>query len=63
MLRVKPTATGDVLRPGTIYVVVPAQYLLVRPNGTLLLSDTAKMNIVRPATDKLLLSYVNSYYL
>ncbi|MBV9385624.1 MAG: chemotaxis protein CheB [Chroococcidiopsidaceae cyanobacterium CP_BM_ER_R8_30] len=60
-LRVKPAATGDVLRPGTVYVAVPAQHLLVQPNGTLLLSDTPKMNFVRPAADKLFMSMATTY--
>ncbi len=60
-LQVKPAATGDVLRPGTVYVAVPAHHLLVQPNGTLLLSDTPKMNFVRPAADKLLMSMASTY--
>jgi two-component system, chemotaxis family, protein-glutamate methylesterase/glutaminase len=60
-LRVKPAATGDVLRPGTVYVAVPAQHLLVAPNGTLLLSDAPKMNFVRPAADKLFMSVASTY--
>jgi len=60
-LRVKPAATGDVLRPGTVYVAVPARHLLVEPNGTLLLSDTPKMNFVRPAADKLFMSVAATY--
>lgn len=60
-MRVKPAATGDVLRPGTVYVAVPAQHLLVAPNGTLLLSDAPKMNFVRPAADKLFMSLASTY--
>ncbi|KAB8319005.1 chemotaxis protein CheB [Tolypothrix campylonemoides VB511288] len=60
-LQVKRAATGDVLRPGTVYVAVPAQHLLVQPNGTLLLSDTPKMNFVRPAADKLFMSVATTY--
>jgi two-component system, chemotaxis family, protein-glutamate methylesterase/glutaminase len=60
-LRVKPAATGDVLRPGTVYVAVPAQHLLVGPNGMLLLSDTPKMHFVRPAADKLFMSVATTY--
>jgi two-component system, chemotaxis family, protein-glutamate methylesterase/glutaminase len=61
MLTVKPAATGDVLRPGTVYVAVPARHLLVQPNGTLLLSDAPKMNFVRPAADKLFMSMATTY--
>ncbi|MEP0892052.1 chemotaxis protein CheB [Leptolyngbya sp. PL-A3] len=60
-LRVKSAATGDVLRPGTVYVAVPDHHLIVQPNGTLLLSDAPKMNFVRPAADKLLMSVANTY--
>lgn len=60
-LGVKPATTGEVLRPGTVYVAVPNRHLLVQPNGTLLLSDAAKMNFVRPAADKLLMSMATTY--
>lgn len=60
-LQVKPAVTGDVLHPGTVYVAVPARHLIVQPNGTLLLSDTSKMNFVRPAADKLFMSMATTY--
>lgn len=60
-LRVKPAAPGDILRPGTVYVAVPAHHLIVQPNGTLLLSDAPKMNFTRPAADKLLMSVAATY--
>ncbi|WP_045052767.1 chemotaxis protein CheB [Aliterella atlantica] len=60
-LQVKPAATGDVLRPGIVYVAVPAHHLVVQPNGTLLLSNTPKMNFVRPAADKLFISIASIY--
>lgn len=60
-LQVKPAEAGDVLRPGTVYVAVPDQHLLVAPNGTLLLSDARKMNFVRPAADKLFMSLAATY--
>ncbi len=60
-LRVKPAATGDVLRPGSVYVGIPDRHLLVQPNGTLLLSDAPKMNFARPAADKLFMSVANTY--
>ncbi|HAX78368.1 MAG TPA: chemotaxis protein CheB, partial [Cyanobacteria bacterium UBA11372] len=60
-LRVKQAATGDFLRPGTVYVAAADQHLLVQPNGTLLLSDTAKMNFARPAADKLFMSVASTY--
>lgn len=60
-LRVKPAVTGDLLRPGTVYVAAPARHLLVGSNGTLLLSDAPKMNFVRPAADKLFMSMAATY--
>ncbi|MBW4470613.1 MAG: chemotaxis protein CheB [Stenomitos rutilans HA7619-LM2] len=60
-LQVKPAATGEVLRPGTVYVAVPAHHLMMQPNGTLMLLDTPKMNFVRPAADKLLMSMATVY--
>lgn len=60
-LQVKPAATGDVLRPGVVYVAVPGKHLLVQSNGTLLLSEAPKMNFVRPAADKLLMSVSSTY--
>lgn len=61
VLQVKPAVTGDVLRPGTVYVAVPAYHLLIQPNGTLLLADTPKMNFVRPAADKLFMTMATNY--
>jgi two-component system chemotaxis response regulator CheB len=60
-LQVKPATAGDGLRPGTVYVAVPAQHLLIQPNGMLLLSDAPKMNFVRPAADKLFMSMAATY--
>jgi two-component system, chemotaxis family, protein-glutamate methylesterase/glutaminase len=61
VLPVKPAETGDVLRPGTVYVAVPDQHLMVQSNGTLLLSNAPKMNFARPAADKLLMSMASTY--
>lgn len=61
VLRVKPAVTGDILRPGTVYVAVPNHHLMVQSNGTLLLSDDPKMNFVRPAADKLFMSMATTY--
>ena len=60
-LHVKPAAIGDVLRPRIVYIAVPAYHLVVQPNGTLQFSDTPKMNFVRPAADKLLISMATTY--
>lgn len=60
-LRVKQAEQGDLLRSGTIYTPVPNKHLLVNPNGTLSLSDTPKMNFVRPAGDKMFASAAESF--
>lgn len=60
-LQVKPAVDGDILRPSTVYVAVPDRHLLVQPDGTLLLCDAPKMNFVRPAADKLLMSMAKTY--
>lgn len=60
-LQVKSAVSGDILRPGTVYVAVPGHHLIVQPNGTLQLSDAPKMNFVRPAADKLLMSMATTY--
>jgi two-component system chemotaxis response regulator CheB len=60
-LRVKQAQTGEVLRPETVYIAVPGKHLLVNPDGMLALSDTPKVNFVRPAADKLFRSLATSY--
>jgi len=60
-LRVKQAESGELLRPGTVYVPVPNKHLLVNPNGTLSLSSAAKANFVRPSADILFRSLATSY--
>lgn len=60
-LQVKSGATGDILRPGTVYVAIPDRHLLVHPTGTLLLAETPKVNFARPAADKLFMSMAVTY--
>lgn len=60
-LQVKSAVNGDILRPATVYVAVPDYHLIVQPNGTLQLSDAPRMNFVRPAADKLLMSMAATY--
>jgi two-component system, chemotaxis family, protein-glutamate methylesterase/glutaminase len=48
------------LRPRTIYTSVPNRHVLINPNGTLLLSDSPKLNYVRPAADMLFRSLATS---
>jgi two-component system chemotaxis response regulator CheB len=60
-LGVKQAEEGDVLRPGTVYIAVPRKHLLVNPNGILSLSDTPKVNFVRPAADKMFASVAANF--
>lgn len=60
-LRVKHAEAGELLRPRTVYIAVPGKHLLINLDGTLCLSDAAKVNFVRPAADKLFISLAASY--
>ncbi len=60
-LRVKHAEQGELLRPGTVYIAVPNKHLLINPNGTLSLSNSAKVNFVRPAADVLFQSAATSF--
>ena len=60
-LRVKQAEDGELLRIGTVYTAVPNKHLLVNQNGTLSLSDTPKVNFVRPAADKMFASVAANF--
>ncbi|PSF37432.1 chemotaxis protein CheB [Aphanothece hegewaldii CCALA 016] len=60
-LQVKPAEDGELLRRGTVYTPVPNKHVLIKPDGTLSLSDSAKVSFSRPAADKLFWSLANSY--
>lgn len=60
-LRVKHAEAGESLCPGTAYIAVPDKHLLVNPDGRLSLCNSAEMNFVRPAADKLFASVASSY--
>ncbi|PSB41340.1 chemotaxis protein CheB [Cyanosarcina cf. burmensis CCALA 770] len=60
-LRVKNAETGELLRPGTVYVAVPDKHLVVNPSGKLSLSDAARVNFVRPSANVLFRSVATSY--
>ncbi len=59
-LRVKQAQPGEILRPGTVYTAVPNKHLIVNPNGTLFLSDAAKVNFTRPSANVLFQSVATS---
>jgi two-component system chemotaxis response regulator CheB len=52
-LRVKHAIPGERLQAGTVYVGTPNWHLLVTEQGTLSLSQTARINFTRPAADVL----------
>ena len=60
-LRVKHAQTGDLLLSRTVYIAVPDKHLLVNPDGRLFLSDSLKVNFVRPAADNLFISLAATY--
>ncbi|NJK48290.1 chemotaxis protein CheB [Candidatus Gracilibacteria bacterium] len=60
-LQVESARTGLLLRPGIIYTLVPDRHILINPDGTLLLSDSPKLNFVRPAADLLFRSLATIY--
>ena len=60
-LRVKQADSEEMLRPGRVYIAAPNKHLVVKPNGTLFLSDAAKVNFVRPSANVLFQSLAISY--
>jgi len=59
-LSVKQAQEADQLRPGTVYFAPPNKHLIVNANGSLSLSDAAKVRFVRPAADRLFESLATS---
>jgi two-component system, chemotaxis family, protein-glutamate methylesterase/glutaminase len=60
-LQVKDAWIGELLCPGIVYIAIPGKHLLVNLDGTLSLSDTPKVNFVRPAADLLFESVAASF--
>lgn len=60
-LQVKQAASGDQLRLGTVYIAPPNQHLLVNPDSTLSLSQSERVNFVRPSGDVLFESVATSF--
>lgn len=52
-LSVKQAMPKDLLRSGTVYVAPPNHHLLVNPDSTLALSQSERVNFVRPSVDVL----------
>jgi two-component system chemotaxis response regulator CheB len=60
-LRVKQAEEGEPLEPGVVYIAAPNRHLLVRPDGTLALSEFELVHFVRPSADLLFESAAGSY--
>ena len=60
-LTVKQAESGDVLRPGTVYIAPQNQHLLVHPDNTLSLSSSELVHFLRPSVDLLFESVAASY--
>src|SRR5262245_34012934 len=57
---VRDAAEGDQLAPGTIFVAPAGKHLLIKPDGSLTLSNAPKVHAVRPAADTLFISGAES---
>lgn len=60
-LTVKQAESGERLQAGTVYIAPPNKHLLVNPDRTLSLSDSERINFVRPAADVLFESVASSF--
>ncbi len=60
-LRVKEAEDGDVLSAGTVYVAPPNHHLVVQQDGTLSLTQSARVHFARPSADILLESVANEF--
>lgn len=60
-LTVLRAKAGDQLRPRTVYIAPPNKHLLVNRDSTLSLSDSEKVNFVRPSADLLFESVATSF--
>lgn len=60
-LRVTQVCGGERLAVGTVFLAPPGHHLLVAADGTLSLSDTARVRFVRPSADVLFTSLAESW--
>jgi two-component system chemotaxis response regulator CheB len=60
-LRVVEARDGQRLAAGTVFIAPPARHLLVGEDGALSLTDTAKVQHVRPSADVLFASLAASW--
>ena len=60
LLTVKQAASGEAIRPGTVYIAQPDAHLIVR-DRRLELTDTAPVHFSRPSIDLLFQSVADAY--
>jgi two-component system, chemotaxis family, protein-glutamate methylesterase/glutaminase len=60
-LTVKEAANGDLVRSGSVLIAPPNYHVLINSKGVICLSQTAKVNYVRPSVDVLFESIAQSY--
>ncbi len=60
-VNVKQAESGEQLRSGWVFMAPVDQHLLITTEGIVSLSDTAKLNFVRPAADRLFNSVAKSF--
>jgi len=60
-LRVTQVLGGERLAAGTVFLSLPGRHLLVAADGTLSLSDTARVRFVRPSADVLFSSLAENW--
>jgi two-component system chemotaxis response regulator CheB len=60
-LAVREAREGDRLCPGRVYIAPPDRHLLVNPDETLSLTETALVHFVRPSADLLFESVAGSF--
>lgn len=61
VLPVQPVQSGACLCPGVIYIAPPNYHTLVKPDGTFDLTQSVRVNFVRPSADRLFESVAASY--
>ena len=61
VLPVQQAQSDACLQPGVVYIAPPNYHTLVNAEGTFTLSQTARVNFVRPSADRLFESVATSY--
>ncbi|MEV2250670.1 chemotaxis protein CheB [Streptomyces sp. NPDC050147] len=60
-LTIKLAEDRDRIQPGIVYLAPPGRHLLVKSNGTMVLSDSEVVHFVRPSADLLFESVAEAY--